>query len=172
MLAPSLRLGIVAASASQLPSVAEAKQGSDLVCSMLLQRTAAEYLEAAQIHAHLAHARTVYRERRDAMLRALDRHLPGCTWTEPAGGLSLWLTLPDGVDERDFIREAADEGVGVAPGQAFMTRGYERASVRLSFGMQPPARIEDGVAALGRALQHHLGCGDLLVAGQSIGPLV
>jgi DNA-binding transcriptional MocR family regulator len=106
------------------------------------------------------------------MLRALDRHLPGCRWTEPAGGLSLWLTLPDGVDERDFIREAADAGVGVAPGQAFMTQGYEPACVRLSFGMQPADRIEDGVAALGRALQRHLGRGDLLLAGRSIGPLV
>jgi DNA-binding transcriptional MocR family regulator len=106
------------------------------------------------------------------MLRALDRYLPGCSWTRPAGGLSLWLTLPDGIDERDFIRDAADVGVGVAPGRAFMTRGYERASVRLSFGMQPPNRIEDGVAALGGVLQLHLGRGDLLVAGQSIGPLV
>jgi hypothetical protein len=38
--------------------------------------------------------------------------------------------------------------------------------------MQPADRIEDGVAALGRALQRHLGRGDLLLAGRSIGPLV
>jgi DNA-binding transcriptional MocR family regulator len=122
--------------------------------------------------AHLDLARAVYQERRDAMLQALDRHLSGCTWTRPAGGLSLWLTLPVGVDERDFIRDAADEGVGVAPGRAFTTQEYERAHVRLSYGMQPPARIEDGVAALGRVLQRHLGPGVLLTAGRSIGPLV
>jgi 2-aminoadipate transaminase len=106
------------------------------------------------------------------MLRALDGHLSGCAWTRPAGGLSLWLTLPEGIDERDFIRDAADEGVGVAPGRAFTTHAWERACMRLSYGMESPERIEDGVATLGRLVERHLGRGDLLVAGRSIGPLV
>jgi DNA-binding transcriptional MocR family regulator len=64
------------------------------------------------------------------------------------------------------------EGVSVAAGRVFMTREYQQAHMRLSFGMQPPDRIEEGVAKLGRVLQRHLGRGELTIAGRSIGPLV
>jgi 2-aminoadipate transaminase len=171
-LAPALRLGVVAASVAQLPAIAEVKPGSDLVCSVLLQRATAEYLRTGGFQAHLDRTRAVYRERRDAMLQALDRHLRECVWTYPAGGLSLWVTLPEDIDERDFTNDAAMEGVSVAAGRVFMTREYQQAHMRLSFGMQPPDRIEEGVAKLGRVLQRHLGRGELTIAGRSIGPLV
>jgi DNA-binding transcriptional MocR family regulator len=173
VVAPSLRLGIIAASDAQLPAVADAKQGVDLVCSMLLQRTVAEYLRIGQMQSHLEHVRALYRERRDAMLGALELYLPGCTWTRPAGGLSLWVTLPEIVDERDFIRDAVDEGVRVAPGRAFVPQARRRASMRLSYGMQTPERIDDGVRVLGGVLRRHVDRQRILsVAGRAVGPLV
>lgn len=172
VLAPSLRLGMVASSPPQLAAIAGAKQGVDLVCSMLLQRTAAEYLSTDPIPSHLERVRDLYRERRDAVLASLQRHLPGCSWTRPAGGLSLWLTLPEGIDERDVVRDAADEGVVAAPGRVFVTRESRRAHLRLSFGMHSSERIEEGVTVLGQVLERHLAPRDLTVAGRALGPLV
>jgi 2-aminoadipate transaminase len=173
VLAPALRLGIVAATDAQLSALTDAKQGADMVSSMLLQRTASEYFRTGGMPAHLARVRALYRERRDAILRSLKQHLPGGTWTHPDGGLSLWVTLPQNVDERDFVRDAADEGVRVVPGRAFVTQPTQQGFMRLSYGMQNPDRIEEGVKILGSVLERHVARqGVLSVAGRSLGPLV
>jgi 2-aminoadipate transaminase len=174
VLAPALRIGALIASPSVLPALAAAKQSSDLVCSTVIQRALAEYLRRGHMGPHLEQVRRVYRERRDVMLAALERHLPECAWTLPRGGLCLWVTLPDAVSERDFVRDALDAGVGVAPGGVFHAGRPRGSHVRLSFSMQPPERIERGVEILGAVLQAHLGRRlprPALAAG-GVGPMV
>lgn len=107
------------------------------------------------------------------MLAALQRYLPACSWTHPEGGLSLFVDLPDGVVERHFVADALREGVGVAPGSAFFPEPRAGASIRLSFGAQPPERIEEGLAVLGRVLETHLqGRPSALSLTGRAGPLV
>jgi 2-aminoadipate transaminase len=174
MLAPALRLGVLVAPVSLLPMLAAAKQSSDLVCSALMQRALAQYLREGHMATHLQDARELYRQRRDAMLQALQRHLPPCTWTLPEGGLSLWVNLPPGIIERDFTADALRQGIGLAPGEAFLTRSRSQGAMRLSFGIHSPERIEVGVAALGRVLQAHLLRPDMIVSlgSGAAGPLV
>ena len=173
-LAPALRLGALVASASLLPALAAAKQSSDLVGSTLLQRALADYLRRGFMASHLHLVRSLYRDHRDAMLAALERHLSGCSWTRPAGGLSLWVRLPKEIVERDFVADAFDQGVGVAPGRAFFPQPQPSGAMRLSFGMHPPERIEEGVATLGGVLHDHLQRRSQLfsLAGRAVGPLV
>lgn len=156
MLAPALRLGVLVAPVSLLPALAGAKQSSDLVCSALLQRTLARYLREGHLSTHLDQIREMYLTRRDAMLQALQRHLPQCTWTLPGGGLSLWVDLPAEIVERDFMADALRQGIGLAPGAAFLSRPRPEAAMRLSFGVHSAERIEAGVAVLGRVLASHL----------------
>ncbi len=156
MLAPALRLGVLVAPVPLLPALAAAKQSSDLVCSALLQRALAHYLREGHLSTHLSRVRGIYLKRRDAMLQALQRHVPQCTWTIPEGGLSLWLDLPPGVIEQDFTADALRHGVGLAPGAAFLPRPRPQGAMRLSFGVHSPERIEAGMAALGRVLASHL----------------
>jgi 2-aminoadipate transaminase len=174
VLAPALRLGALVASPSLLPALAAAKQSADLVCSTLLQRALADYLRRGHMAAHLQLVRRLYSERRDVMLAALERHMPGCSWTDPAGGLSLWVTLPKEVVERDFVADAIERGVGVAPGRAFFPQPQPGGYMRLSFGLHPSERIEAGVATLGRVLQaHRHRRSDMLSPiGRAAGPLV
>jgi 2-aminoadipate transaminase len=174
MLLPALRLGALLAPVAVLPALAAAKQSSDLVCSTLMQRAIAHYLRQGHMAGHLQAARALYVPRRDAMLSALERHLPQCTWTDPQGGLSLLVSLPAGIDEQDFTADALREGVGIAPGATFCTKPQLQGSMRLSFGMHSPERIEDGIAVLGRVLEHHLlrrNSMSALVSGAA-GPLV
>jgi 2-aminoadipate transaminase len=174
MLAPALRLGALVAPVSLLPALAAAKQSSDLVCSALMQRALAYYLRTGHMATHLSLVRATYQQRRDAMLRALLRHLPWCTWTVPDGGLSLWVELPPGIIERDFTADALRQGIGLAPGEAFLARPRPQAAMRLSFGVHAPERIEAGVAGLGRVLESHLLRPELILSlgSGAAGPLV
>lgn len=152
-LAPGLRLGALVASPRHLPALAGAKHDIDLLCPPANQRALAEYLRRGAFTAHVRSVQELYRERRDALLSALSRHLPGCSWTHPAGGLNLWVTLPEGTPERDFFFEALEHGVGFARGQAFFAAPHACAHMRVSFGALPPAQIHEGVRRLGEALR-------------------
>lgn len=174
-LAPALRLGALVSPAELLPALAGAKHSGDLVCSPLLQRALATYLRQGRFATHLQHVRALYRARRDALLAALAMLPPGCEWTHPLGGLNIWGTLPDGVNERDFCVAAIERGVGVAPGSAFFARPRREAHLRLSFGAQPPEHIARGVAILGELLREQQRRRTLLLARASRGesaPLV
>jgi DNA-binding transcriptional MocR family regulator len=174
VLAPGLRLGAIVAPAEHLAPLVAAKRSNDLISSSLLQRALADYLRRGALDVHLQRVRGLYRERRDAMLAALERCLAGCTWTRPAGGLSVWVSLPDGIAEREFYREAVEHGVGVAPGKAFFPQPQTRAFVRLSFGSHPPRQIEQAISMLGRLLRDHQRRHSEVVAraGRESGPLV
>jgi 2-aminoadipate transaminase len=173
-LMPALRLGAIMATPDQLAELAGVKHSSDLVCSPLMQRALAEYLREGRLDAHLQHARGLYHGRRDATLEALARYMPGCAWTQPAGGLNVWVTLPEGVGERDFCLDAIAQGVGVAPGRAFYGQLRSESHIRVSFGAHPPERIRQAIATLGKLLDEHLRRRTLLLARASreAGPLV
>ena len=156
-LAPGLRLGAVVAAPRYLPGLAAAKQGSDLVCSSLLQRALAAYLRQGHLPTHLDRVLALYREREDALDASLRRFAPACTWTRPAGGLNVWVTLPAGIEEADVCREALTRGVSVARGQMFYPRPQARGHLRLSFGALTPEQIERAVAILGQTIEQQRG---------------
>ena len=96
-----------------------------------------------------------YRERRDRMRAALDRHMPeGVTWTSPEGGIFLWLTLPEGFDGAELLaRAVAEEKLAFVPGRAFFADGTGANTLRLSFSLANPEQIETGIAALARLIR-------------------
>lgn len=106
--------------------------------------------------------RSVYRTKRDAMLTALDAHfgdVPEARWKRPDGGLYVWLRLPPGVDaglESPLFEAALDEGVLYVPGgYSYAEAGAPAArnTMRLSFGVQTPARIAEGIRLLAAAFR-------------------
>ena len=111
---------------------------------------------------HLATIRAGYREKLDAMLVAASESLGpigGVRWRHPAGGLYVWVELPDQVDTGPagtLFDAAIRNGVLYVPGQyCFPVEGepVQRNTIRLSFGVQTCPRIREGVAALARALE-------------------
>src|SRR5262249_5087772 len=91
-----------------------------------------------------------YRRRRDAMLRALARHMPsGCHWSEPNGGLFVWLRLPADHDGARLLQRAVeDAGVAFVPGAAFHFDRSGHNTVRLSYSLASEADIDVGIARL------------------------
>jgi 2-aminoadipate transaminase len=98
-----------------------------------------------------------YRERRDAMLHALQAHLPeGCGWTVPDGGFYVWLTVPEGVDTKAMLPRAVTARVAYASGTGFYADGLGSRQLRLSFCYPTPERIAEGVRRLAGVLEAEL----------------
>ena len=91
---------------------------------------------------------------RDALIAALCAELPeGASWTEPEGGLQLWLELPEPLDSRELYADALRAGVLVSPGFQFHCDGRPSRGLRLSIGSVNEAEIAEGVRRLGRVIR-------------------
>lgn len=150
---PGLRLGYLLAAGEAGRRILLLKQASDRGSGSLVQRALARCLESRQLRSYVAAVSRRCRERRDAMLAALARHLPpGARWTVPEGGLYLWVRLPEGISGLALYRAALARGVVVAPGGAYYPDGGDPPYIALNFAAQPAERIEEGLRRLGLAL--------------------
>lgn len=154
VLSPGLRVGWVVAASAVIRRLVLLKQAGDLHSPTLNQ--IATHHVARRIYApHTAMLRGVYGGRRDAMLAALERHMPaGVHWTRPEGGMFVWLTLPEGLDAADLLARAlAGEKLAFVPGRAFFADGSRGNALRLSFSCADAAMIDEGMARLGRVIR-------------------
>ncbi|MBC8075224.1 MAG: PLP-dependent aminotransferase family protein [Chloroflexales bacterium] len=152
-LAPGLRVGWVVAPEALVTKLTQAKQGVDLHSGSLAQATAYYACRDGLLDRHVPTIRRTYHARRDAMLAALDTHMPpGVSWTRPAGGLFIWLTLPPQLDAAVLLRASLEQQVAFVPGVSFHPNGGGNNTLRLNFSHSAPARIAEGVARLGRAV--------------------
>jgi DNA-binding transcriptional MocR family regulator len=156
VLFPALRLGAVVAAQPLLLELVAVKESCELVSSLFMQKALAWWLKKGSFEGHLDRILPLYRERRDAMIEALSKHMPPGSFIAPHGGFNVWITLPHGTSERELFLEAVERGVGLARGSQFYYQPTPGAHLRLSFAAQTPARIRDGVARLGRLLEGHL----------------
>jgi len=155
ILSPGIRLGYVAAPEPVIRRLVQAKQGVDLHTGTFIQMVACEVGRMAILPAHIEMIRKLYRERRDAMLAAMDRHFPDrVRRTRPKGGLFLWVTLPGPLDSVALLGDAIAEKVAYVPGPAFFPPGIGGAPqhLRLNFSYSGPEVIEEGIRRLGKVL--------------------
>jgi 2-aminoadipate transaminase len=147
--APGLRLGWTAGPRWLLDAVVVAKQSSDLHTSSLSQAVVVELArDPAWRAAHLDRVRALYRERRDALVGALDRHFGAAApLTVPGGGMFLWTRF-DGFDSAARLLDAVAAGVAYVPGPAFAVERPDPAAVRLSFTTASPEELDEAVRRL------------------------
>jgi DNA-binding transcriptional MocR family regulator len=147
-----MRVGWIAASGEVLTRLVRLKMDTDMHSAALPQRMAAAWLAGGH-QRHLEKVLPVYRERRDVLLAALERHLGGeATWTTPPGGQHVWVTLRRAVDERALYNEALRTGVAFLPGGATLAAPTTRTSLRVSFSYVDHDELDEGVRRLARAL--------------------
>ena len=99
-LAPALRLGWLVVPRDLIGALAEAKASDDLGTPVVEQLALADFLERGELDRHLRRTRSIYRARRDALVAALARHMPGCAPSGVAAGLHVVVGLPAGSRER------------------------------------------------------------------------
>ena len=155
--APGLRVGWALAPHAVREKLVLAAESATLCPPAFTQFVVSRYLAQHDWKGQVKIYREVYRERRDAMLAALAQHLPaGCTWTHPAGGFYVWLTVPEGLDTKAMLPRAVTQRVAYVPGTAFYADGLGSRQMRLSFCYPTSERIVEGVHRLAAVLEGEL----------------
>ncbi|MCE1252622.1 MAG: PLP-dependent aminotransferase family protein [Anaerolineae bacterium] len=157
MLIPALRIGYVLCEGPLYGRLLAAKHSADIGTSTLMQRALDAYINVGRYEACLRRARSVYGRRRQAMLTALARTMPrGVTWSSPAGGLFIWLKLPEPLTADDLFVRASAAHVIYTPGSLFTPTGAPSPWLRLNFALHPPPLIESGVQRLADVIRRVL----------------
>jgi 2-aminoadipate transaminase len=157
--APGVRVGWAAAPPAVRDKLVLAAESAVLCHSSLAQLLVREYLHHQPLLEQIEIFRGCYRQRRDAMLDALDMVMPGgCRWTTPGGGFYIWLGLPDGLDSRAMLPRAVSAHVAYVPGTGFYADGSGKHHIRLSYCFPSPDRIAEGVRRLAHVLETEIAC--------------
>jgi 2-aminoadipate transaminase len=134
-----------------------AAESATLCPPSFTQMLVSRYLTAHDWRGQIKIFAEAYRERRDAMLHALQTYLPpGCTWNVPDGGFYVWLTVPEGVDTKAMLPRAVTARVAYASGTGFYADGFGSRQLRLSYCYPTPERITEGVRRLAGVLEAEL----------------
>jgi 2-aminoadipate transaminase len=156
-LCPGLRLGWIAASANVIARLKLVKRLCDLSTSTMSQAVLAEYLRRGLYERHLQHMVATYRQRRDAMVAALNRHASELlSWQQPAGGFAVWARLWDGASARELLGIAERNGVTFSCGDSYFAGARHQEFLRLSFVQVQEPQIEEGVRRLSAAIKTYL----------------
>ncbi len=159
---PGLKIGYGVLPAPLIDPVLNLKGNHDFGSSHFSQRVLDRVLSLGLYTPHVERLVETYRGKRDALLSALERHLKpfgdSVRWTQPNGGLYVWLTLPEGVNtglEGPFFQRCLEEGMLYVPGSLAYPDGpgkFPRNQARLSFGVATESAIDEGIRRLSRAL--------------------
>lgn len=158
ILAPGLRLGFLVAPKAIFPKLLQAKQAADLHSPGFNQRMVAEVMKDGFLDRHVPTIRALYKRQRDAMLTALEREMQGLgvSFNKPAGGMFLWLRLPEGLDAVALLPQAVERGVAFVPGMPFYAGAGDARTLRLSFVTASAEEIDTAIAALADAVREQL----------------
>ncbi|KTQ97282.1 GntR family transcriptional regulator [Aureimonas ureilytica] len=157
ILAPGLRVGWICAPRPMIEKLVLTKQASDLH-SPSINQMVVHHVAEATYGAQVERTRTAYHARRDALLEALEQHMPeGVRWTKPDGGMFVWVTLPEGMDAVELLaRSVAEARVAFVPGSAFHADGGGRNTLRLSFTLADERAVTQGIPRLADLIRRSL----------------
>jgi aminotransferase, class I/II len=155
--APGFRVGWVCAPHGVREKLVLAQESATLCPPVFSQFAISDYLENSDWRGQIRVFRDMYRVRRDTMLATLEREMPeGCSWTRPAGGFFVWVTLPEGLDASAMLPRGVNARVAFVPGPAFFADGQGSRNVRLSYCFPPPDRIAMGVERFAQVVRGEL----------------
>jgi len=151
---PGLRLGYVVAPRPLLQRIVTARFVGDFGTAVVEQAALATLLATRGLERHVRRVRRLYEARRDALVAALDAHMPaGARWSVPRGGHLVWVALPPGTDAERLWQEAAARDVAYTPGEVFHADGGGADHVALAFTTLDAAAMDAGVARVAAAVR-------------------
>ncbi|HUW93278.1 MAG TPA: PLP-dependent aminotransferase family protein [Bacteroidales bacterium] len=155
--APGLRLAWVVGHPDLIDKIIIAKQAADLCSPAFGQKIVAKYLEKGLLDLNLKKTVALYRERRDYMLKCFRQFMPeGVKWTEPQGGLFLFVTLPPSMDAARLLERSIRKKVAFVCGSVFYCNNEGHNTMRINFSFCGPADICEGVRRLAEAIREEM----------------
>lgn len=157
--APGFRVGWVIGHPVILDKLVMAKQTADLCTSSFVQKILARYMQKGLLEGNLKKTIDLYRERRDHMISCFRKYMPeGITWTEPHGGLFLFVTLPVHLDADKILIKAIEKNVAFVSGSSFFCDNSGQNTMRINFSFSNKEEINKGVQRLSQVICNELNC--------------
>ena len=151
---PGFRLGWVVAPDNVIDRLIVAKQSADLCTPAFSQMVAARYLASGAYDENLKKTCALYKRKKEVMIKSFEEFMPeGVKWTNPDGGLFLFLKLPKQYDTRELFDLAIKENVAFVTGEAFHCDGSGKNTMRLNFSFASDEKIVEGVQRLANAIR-------------------
>lgn len=150
MLYPGMRLGWITGEDELIQNAVKIKQSVDLCSSAFNQLINASYMKSGKMKETIDKARTLYKAKKNLMVSELEKHMPsGVKWTNPDGGMFLWVTLPEGYDSKDLFMISIGKGAMFVTGKPFHCDGSGLNTLRLNYSFPTNQQIIDGIKILG-----------------------
>jgi 2-aminoadipate transaminase len=151
ILAPGVRLGYLLAKEPMFSRIVN--QRFDAGSNYFAAAVVAEFYKNG-IWDHCEVANPVLKKKRDLVIEGLQANLSDiCTWSNPVGGLFLWLRMPEDTDMDKLVKLANDKGFSFMPGLAFHVDFANKPYIRLAFGHVPDDLIKEGIPVLAEAIK-------------------
>lgn len=156
--APGLRIGFCLAPDLIRKWLVLVKQGVDLHTSTFNQALAAEYISGGYLEQQLPKIRRIYSPKQEAMVHALEKYFhDGFRWSEPEGGMFLWVEGPEGFDMEKIYWKSIKKKTAFVPGKFFFTRkGEGIETMRLNYTMTDEETIDKAVKILSEVIWQEL----------------
>lgn len=157
MLFPGMRLGWVVAEKEVVQNMVKIKQSVDLCTSSFNQLIIAQYMNSGKLHDTINKAIELYKGKKELMVSELAKNMPeGVSWTNPDGGMFLWMTLPEGYSSKDLFMISAQKGAIFVTGNSFHCDGKGFNTLRLNYSFPTHQQIIDGIKILGDSVKELL----------------
>lgn len=154
---PGFRIGWIAGDKDLIRKYVLIKQGTDLQCNTVAQMVIAKYLALYDIDEHIQKIKTLYKDRRDVTLQALEKYFPDSVqFTRPEGGLFTWMELPEGTSARELLLRSLEKKIAFVPGGSFYPNNPKENTLRLNYSNMPENRIQEGLTILGQLVKDYL----------------
>ncbi len=148
IISPGLRVGYLAGDPRIVRKCTIGKQSSDVHTANLNQAIVAEYLRQGLLPEHIRSICSSYAQQLAAMLEELADFPSGTQYTQPQGGLFVWVELPAGMDAQRLLERCIPRKVAFVPGTHFFAHGGHENTLRLNFSNSTPAQIHQGMSIL------------------------
>lgn len=149
---PGVRVGYLLGPAKLIARLAQHATETYISPSMVSQAIVYEFCASGAIDRSIETVREALRQRRDALVEALQAELPRAKFQLPEGGYFLWAELPEEVEVSKLAVEAEDEGVSFVKGTDFLIEGGQNC-LRLAYAPVTAEEAVEGVKRLARALE-------------------
>ncbi len=156
---PGIRVGFAIGPVPVIERMTHIKEGSILNTPKWNQDMCTAFLDDPALDHHLSSCRSYYRDKLSIFLETMAEHFPsdtGVRWTQPEGGLFLWVSVPDHIDTDELFFEAIEHKVAFVPGALFFGERPERNHMRVNFSFVSKDQLAEAVRRLAAVIKKQL----------------
>lgn len=157
VLCPGLRVAWMCGDKDLIDKAELLKQGIDLQSNQFSQIQVIEFLKKYDLNKHVEKIRKEYKKRCFLMLDTMKEYLPKeVKYTEPDGGMFIWVELPEEINVDDLLDKAIDSGVAYVSGESFFANNGPKNTMRLNYTTMSQEQIVEGIKILSNVLKQEL----------------